>query len=100
MVAVALNFCALCMCRGLSGPHDAGHYNSSSWDTGFFISHGGSWDSPYGHFFLSWYSGLLVKHTERILSAAQQVLNKNGRPRIFKVLKEVGRLHFGLVAIV
>ncbi len=75
--------------RGLSGPHDAGHYNSSSWETGFFVSQGGNWNSPYGHFFLTWYSGLLVKHAERILSAAQQVLNKRGRPRIFRVLKEV-----------
>lgn len=73
---------------GLSGPHDAGHYNSSSWETGFFVSQGGSWSTPYGHFFLAWYSGLLVKHAERVLSAAQQVLNKHGRPRIFRVLKE------------
>jgi len=73
---------------GLSGPHDAGHYNSSSWETGFFVSQGGSWSAPYGHFFLSWYSGLLVKHAERILTAAQQVLNRHGRPRVFRALKE------------
>jgi beta-amylase len=73
----------------LSGPHDAGHYNSSSWDTGFFVSQGGSWSSPYGHFFLSWYSGLLVRHAERVLTAAQGVLNKHGRPRVFRALREV-----------
>lgn len=82
-------FPSLCLCRGLSGPHDAGHYNSSSWETGFFVSQGGSWSTPYGHFFLSWYSGLLVRHAERILTVAQEVLNKHGRPRIFRALKEV-----------
>lgn len=70
------------------GPHDAGHYNARSWETGFFVSQGGSWTSPYGHFFLSWYSGLIVKHADRILSAAAQVLNKKGRPRVFKSSKE------------
>jgi beta-amylase len=40
---------------GHGGPHDAGHYNSRSWETGFFVSQGGNWQSEYGHFFLSWY---------------------------------------------
>lgn len=40
---------------GHGGPHDAGHYNSRSWDTGFFKSQGGRWQSDYGHFFQSWY---------------------------------------------
>ena len=40
--------------RGLGGPHDSGTYNSSAWDTGFFVSEGGNWDSEYGRFFLSW----------------------------------------------
>lgn len=70
------------------GPHDAGNYNSRSWETGFFVSQGGSWTSPYGHFFLSWYSGLITKHADRILGAAAQVLNKHGRPRVFKSFKE------------
>ncbi|KAF5827053.1 beta-amylase [Dunaliella salina] len=73
---------------GLSGPHDAGHYNSSSWETSFFTSQGGSWSTPYGHFFLSWYSGNLIRHTERILTAAHAVLNKRGRPRSLRVIKE------------
>ncbi|GAX80527.1 hypothetical protein CEUSTIGMA_g7965.t1 [Chlamydomonas eustigma] len=73
---------------GLSGPHDAGHYNSSSWETGFFVSQGGSWSTPYGHFFLSWYSGLLSKHAERILTRAANILNRAGQPRMFKAQKE------------
>jgi beta-amylase len=40
---------------GHGGPHDAGHYNSRSWETGFFKSQGGRWQSEYGHFFQSWY---------------------------------------------
>lgn len=75
--------------RGLSGPHDAGHYNSSSWETGFFVSQGGSWGTPYGHFFLGWYSGLLLHHADKILGPATEVLNKHGRPRVFKGLQEV-----------
>ena len=76
-------------CRGLSGPHDAGHYNSSSWETGFFVSDGGNWSTPYGHFFLDWYSGLLMQHADRVLTAAAAVINKHGRPRVFKMLKQV-----------
>ena len=36
--------------RGWGGPHDAGNYNSRNWETGFFVSQGGSWDSEYGRF--------------------------------------------------
>lgn len=78
---------------GLSGPHDAGHYNSSSWDTGFFASDSGSWCTPYGHFFLSWYSGLLVQHARRILSRASEVMAQAGRPRVFKAIKEASDGH-------
>lgn len=78
---------------GLSGPHDAGNYNSSSWDTAFFVSQGGSWSGPYGHFFLSWYSGLLMKHADRILAAAAEVMNAHGRPRLFKAVNEADDGH-------
>lgn len=30
---------------GHGGPHDSGHYNSHSSETGFFKSYGGSWDT-------------------------------------------------------
>ena len=83
-------------CRGHGGPHDAGHYNSRSWETGFFVSHGGNWQSEYGHFFLSWYSGLLVKHANRVLGAAAEVLNKPGRPRLIKSFTEVRERGGGL----
>ena len=64
------------------GPHDAGSYNSRSWETGFFVSQGGSWSSEYGGFFLGWYSGLLVAHADRVLGAASEVLARRGRPRV------------------
>ena len=75
----------------MSGPHDAGHYNSTTWETGFFVSQNGSWNSPYGHFFLEWYSGLLVNHADRILASVSEVLNRHGRPRVFKAVQEVRR---------
>lgn len=77
---------------GHGGPHDAGHYNSRSWETGFFVSQGGNWQTEYGHFFLSWYSGLLVRHARRILGVAAEVLNTPGRPRMLKAVKEVRAL--------
>lgn len=75
-------------CRGCEGPHDCGDYNSPAWDTSFFVSSGGSWDTDYGHFFLSWYSGLLLQHADRILAAASEALSRPGRARrATKVLK-------------
>ncbi|DBA81838.1 TPA: hypothetical protein ACH3X1_007557 [Trebouxia sp. C0004] len=73
---------------GCEGPHDCGDYNSPAWDTDFFVSSGGSWDTEYGNFFLSWYSNLLLQHADRILAAASEALNKPGRAkRAAKVLK-------------
>ena len=63
---------------GGSGPHDAGGYNDLPHDTGFFRSYGGSWDSPYGHFFLGWYSNELVLHGERVLRCALDALQGAG----------------------
>ena len=74
---------------GHGGPHDAGTYNSRSWETGFFVSQGGSWQSEYGRFFLRWYSGLLVRHADRVLGAAAEALNRPGRPRVLKRAVEV-----------
>jgi hypothetical protein len=33
---------------GNTGPHDAGSYNASPEETGFFCSWGGNWETPYG----------------------------------------------------
>ena len=63
------------MCRGLEGPHDAGHYNARAEETGFFNING-SWNSEYGQFFLGWYSDRLLRHCDRIMGAASEVLSR------------------------
>ncbi len=80
MTCIHLQLSSLSVRRGLSGPHDSGSYNSHTWETGFFVSQGGSWDSEYGRFFLSWYSGLLLKHADRLLGAAAAAVRGTGRP--------------------
>ncbi|CAK0774322.1 hypothetical protein CVIRNUC_004157 [Coccomyxa viridis] len=60
---------------GYTGPHDAGTYTSNPEETGFFRSWGGSWDTPYGQFFLAWYSGALIAHGERLIKSAAAIFN-------------------------
>ncbi|KAG6496299.1 hypothetical protein ZIOFF_044160 [Zingiber officinale] len=59
---------------GNGGPTDAGAYNDWPEDTSFF-RHDGGWNGPYGEFFLSWYSQMLLDHGERILSSATSVFD-------------------------
>lgn len=49
-----------------------GNYNSKPWETGFFVSQGGSWDSEYGRFFLEWYSNNLLRHADKLLTVTYQ----------------------------
>ncbi|EOY06402.1 Beta-amylase 3 [Theobroma cacao] len=58
---------------GLGGPHDAPTYHQSPNSNNFFRDHGGSWESPYGDFFLSWYSNELISHGNRLLSLASSI---------------------------
>lgn len=60
---------------GLSGPHDAPSYNESPISSNFFKDHGGSWETPYGDFFLSWYSNQLLSHGDRLLSIASKTFS-------------------------
>lgn len=62
---------------GRGGPHDSGHYNQFPEDTGFFRREG-TWNSEYGQFFLEWYSGKLLEHGDRILSAAEGIFRGTG----------------------
>nr|ADP88920.1 beta-amylase [Gunnera manicata] len=55
---------------GLSGPHDTPSYDQSPNTNNFFNEHGGSWETPYGNFFLSWYSNELITHGNRLLALA------------------------------
>ncbi|XP_022760491.1 inactive beta-amylase 9-like [Durio zibethinus] len=58
---------------GLGGPHDAPIYDQLPNTNSFFKDHGGSWESPYGDFFLSWYSSQLISHGDRFLSLASSI---------------------------
>uniref|UniRef100_A0A5B7C0Z4 Beta-amylase n=1 Tax=Davidia involucrata TaxID=16924 RepID=A0A5B7C0Z4_DAVIN len=55
---------------GLAGPHDAPNYDQSPNWNNFFKEQGGSWETAYGDFFLSWYSSQLISHGDRLLSLA------------------------------
>ena len=57
---------------GLSGPHDGPRYDESPESSAFFREPGGSWESAYGEFFLSWYAGELLAHGDRVLAAASR----------------------------
>lgn len=67
---------------GLGGPHDAPGYDKSPLSCGFFAENGGSWETPYGDFFLSWYSSQLISHGDRILSLATSTF-KDARITVF-----------------
>lgn len=58
---------------GLSGPHDAPQYGASPESSAFFREPGGSCETAYGGFFLSWYAGELLGHGDRVLAAASRV---------------------------
>ncbi|KAK4798045.1 hypothetical protein SAY86_030371 [Trapa natans] len=63
---------------GLGGPHDAPRYDQMPDSNSFFKDHGGSWETPYGDFFLKWYSQELVSHGSRLLSLASSVFGDTG----------------------
>lgn len=45
--------------------------------------------ADYGRFFLSWYSGLLIQHADRVLGAAKLVLSQRCRPRAMREAREL-----------
>lgn len=63
---------------GLGGPHDAPTYDETPISNSFFKDNGGSWESPYGDFFLSWYSSQLISHGNRVLSLASSTFGETG----------------------
>lgn len=64
---------------GLSGPHDGPRYDDESPESSaFFRELGGSWKSAYGEFFLSWYTGELLAHGDRVLATASSAFR--GKP--------------------
>ncbi|KAG4126521.1 hypothetical protein ERO13_D10G161101v2 [Gossypium hirsutum] len=75
---------------GSTGPTDAGHYNNWPEDTPFFKKEGGGWNTPYGEFFLTWYSQMLLEHGERILSSATSIFDGAG----VKISVKVAGIHW------
>ena len=75
---------------GLGAPADAGRYNSLPHETEFFHDGWGGWDTEYGRFFLSWYSGMLLAHADRVLGAVREALTGPGWPRALVVAGHSG----------
>lgn len=75
---------------GHTGPTDAGQYNNWPEDTNFFKKEGGGWEHPYGEFFLSWYSEMLIGHGERIVQAAKNIFENKG----VKISVKVAGIHW------
>jgi hypothetical protein len=77
-----------CASRGKSGPDNSGHYNSRFWETEFFQD-GGSWCTEYGHFFLSWYSSLLVQHADSVLTCIRKQLKETSSGVVLTSVEQV-----------
>ncbi|KAK4406018.1 Beta-amylase 1, chloroplastic [Sesamum angolense] len=75
---------------GSTGPTDAGQYNNWPEDTNFFRKEGGGWNTPYGEFFLSWYSQMLLDHGERILQSAKSLFENKG----VKISVKIAGIHW------
>lgn len=58
---------------GDRGPPETSHLKENTEETDFFRSEDGSWNTPYGRFFLEWYSGMLLLHGERLCIAANSI---------------------------
>jgi beta-amylase len=58
---------------GNGGPFGTGSLMQNPERTEFFRNEGGSWNAPYGKFFLEWYSDLLLQHGERICREAETI---------------------------
>ncbi|XXG90074.1 hypothetical protein AAC387_Pa12g1921 [Persea americana] len=57
---------------GSGGPLGASNLMQNPEETLFFRSDG-SWNTPYGRFFLEWYSGMLLLHGERLCMVAENI---------------------------
>ncbi|PIA48900.1 hypothetical protein AQUCO_01300058v1 [Aquilegia coerulea] len=62
---------------GNGGPLGTGNLMHNPEETKFFKSDG-SWNTPYGRFFLEWYSGMLLLHGERLCMAAENIFLGTG----------------------
>ncbi|XVF10369.1 hypothetical protein REPUB_Repub07fG0176800 [Reevesia pubescens] len=58
---------------GNGGPIGASNLMQNPEHTDFFRSDSGTWNTPYGKFFLEWYSGMLLQHGKRISKEAEAI---------------------------
>lgn len=58
---------------GNGGPIGASNLMHDPEHTDFFKTNNGSWKTPYGKFFLEWYSGMLLLHGEYICKEAETI---------------------------
>ncbi|XP_062188771.1 beta-amylase 1, chloroplastic-like isoform X2 [Phragmites australis] len=63
---------------GNGGPTGTDGSQKNLEETSFFRGDGGCWDTPYGRFFLEWYSGMLLLHGERLCMIADAVFSGTG----------------------
>jgi hypothetical protein len=82
-----------CASRGKSGPDNAGNYNSRFWEPEFFRD-GGSWCTEYGHFFLGWYSSLLVRHADAVLTIIRKQLKETCSGVVLTSVEQVSSHQF------
>eukprot|EP00744_Colponema_vietnamica_P004728 GILI01007003.1.p2 GENE.GILI01007003.1~~GILI01007003.1.p2 ORF type:complete len:498 (+),score=163.82 GILI01007003.1:171-1496(+) len=60
---------------GHGGPSNAGSYSDRLGSVAFYSGSGDNYKSPYGQFFLSWYSQSLIDHGDRLLGAARSAFS-------------------------
>lgn len=58
---------------GNGGPIGASNLMNNPEQTEFFRGDDGSWKTPYGEFFLKWYSEMLLLHGERLCKEAETI---------------------------
>ncbi|XP_052150834.1 beta-amylase 1, chloroplastic-like [Oryza glaberrima] len=63
---------------GNGGPAGTDGSRQNPEETSFFRADGGCWNTPYGRFFLEWYSGMLLLHGERLCMVADAVFSGSG----------------------
>lgn len=63
---------------GSGGPAGIDGTRQNPEETNFFRADGGCWNTPYGRFFLEWYSGMLLLHGERLCAVADAVFSGTG----------------------
>ncbi|CAM8934724.1 unnamed protein product [Rhodiola kirilowii] len=77
----SLNACAGKVGRrewGIGGPFGTSGLMQNPEETEFFRRDEGSWNTPYGKFFLGWYSSMLLLHGERICREAEAIFRGTG----------------------